>query len=97
MKPTRSNDERFTSQFTGAASHLPGLNAKPLKFVPFSKFPICYKDVSFWHPDRFHDNDLSEIVRSVAGDLAEDVKMLSSFTHPKTGRSSRLYRISYRY
>jgi hypothetical protein len=31
--------------------------------------------VSFWHPDTFHENDMSEIVREVAGDLAEDVKV----------------------
>ena len=34
--------------------------------------------------------------RSVAGDVAEDVSLLSSFQHPKTGRRSRCYRISYR-
>jgi len=89
-----SNDERFTSQFTKADTS-PG-GPKQIKFVPFSKYPICYKDVSFWHPDDFHENNLSEIVRGIAGDLVEDVKMVSSFTHPKTGRSSRCYRLSYR-
>ena len=34
--------------------------------------------------------------RSVAGDVAEDVSLLSCFQHPKTGRRSRCYRISYR-
>lgn len=34
-----SQDERFLSQFR------PG---EVSKFKPFSKYPICYKDVSFW-------------------------------------------------
>jgi len=88
-----SNDERFLGQFKGASAKKGG---KTVKFTPFSKYPLCYKDVSFWHPDSFHENDLSEIVREIAGDLAEDVKMIDSFTHPKTGRSSRCYRIAYR-
>ena len=32
----------------------------------------------------------------MAGDVAEDVSLLSCFQHPKTGRRSRCYRISYR-
>jgi phenylalanyl-tRNA synthetase alpha chain len=36
----RSKDTRFLSQFSEAA---------PIKrFVPFSKYPACFKDVSFW-------------------------------------------------
>ena len=85
-------DDRFLRQFRGAAAR----RGAPLKFAPFSKYPVCYKDVAFWHPDGFHDNDLSELVRSVAGDVAEDVTLLSSFQHPKTGRRSRCYRVSYR-
>lgn len=37
-----------------------------------------------------------EIVRSVAGDVVEDVKLVDEFTHPKTGRRSMCYRINYR-
>jgi len=37
-----------------------------------------------------------ELVREVAGDLVEDVKLTDSFTHPKTGRKSLCYRINYR-
>ena len=36
-----STDERFLSQFQ---------EDKVTKFVPFSKFPSCYKDVAFWIP-----------------------------------------------
>lgn len=35
-------------------------------------------------------------MRSVAGDLVETVELKEQFTHPKTGRTSHLYRIVYR-
>ncbi len=37
------------------------------------------------------------MVRSVAGDLVESVKLLDAFKHPKTGRESHCYRILYRH
>jgi len=43
-----------------------------------------------------HDNDLCDLVRDVAGDVVEDVKMIDSFTHPKSNRISLCYRINYR-
>lgn len=88
-----SQDLRFLSQFA---------DGKPIrKFAPFSRYPECYKDVSFWLPPRgsgnsFHENDVMEIVRSVAGDLVEDVRLADEFTHPKTQRESKCYRINYR-
>ncbi|RZS27240.1 hypothetical protein BHM03_00060679 [Ensete ventricosum] len=44
-----------------------------VKFKPFSKFPPCYKDISFWISDSFTENNLCEVVRGVAGDLVEEV------------------------
>lgn len=85
-------DERFTSQFKGASAS----GRRDLKFVPFSKYPMCYKDVSFWHPPALHDNDVAEVVRAVCGDLVEDVQVVDSFVHPKTERHSRCFRICYR-
>lgn len=93
-----STDPRFLSQFT---------ENKITKFVPFSKYPACYKDVAFWLPSssnaaggntvgEFHENDMMEVVRDVAGDDAEDVRMIDEFTHPKTGRKSLCFRINYR-
>lgn len=35
-----SNDARFSDQFK---------HGKIKKFVPFSKYPACYKDISFWY------------------------------------------------
>jgi phenylalanyl-tRNA synthetase alpha chain len=80
------------------------------RFVPFSKYPACYKDVSFWlgstssaaggggkvSSQDFHENDVMEIVRDIAGNNVEDVKVIDQFTHPKTGRKSFCYRINYR-
>ncbi|CCM04583.1 uncharacterized protein FIBRA_06764 [Fibroporia radiculosa] len=83
-----SKDPRFLTQF--AAGEI-------TTFKPYSKYPPCYKDVSFWVPDTgLHDNDVFDLVRDTVGDLAEDVKMIDTFTHPKSHRTSRCYRINYR-
>jgi phenylalanyl-tRNA synthetase alpha chain len=37
-----------------------------------------------------------EIVRDVCGTVVEDVQLTDDFTHPKTGRRSKCYRINYR-
>lgn len=103
-----SQDERFLSQFAGVSDRPDTIK----RFVPFSKHPPCPKDVSFWLPlssssssssaaggnDRgaFHENDVMEIVRDVAGNDVEDVRLLDEFTHPATGRKSMAYRIVYR-
>ena len=97
-----SKDPRFLKQF----STMDAIN----RFAPFSKYPACYKDVSFWlrsssssagggirsNAQNFHENDVMEIVRDVGGDLVEDVKLFDEFTHPVSGRKSLCYRINYR-
>lgn len=94
-----SNDNRFLSQFK---------EGQIIRFVPFSKHPTCYKDVSFWvqgsspagglarTAPAFHENDLMEVVREECGSLVEDVRLIDEFTHPGTGRRSICYRINYR-
>lgn len=117
-----SQDERFLNQFS---------EGKITCFEPFSKYPPCYKDISFWvrpspagaspvgaesssgaaaaaggdskkaspaetQPAAFHENDIMEIVRDVAGTLVEDVKLVDEFVHPKNGKKSLCYRINYR-
>ncbi|XP_034679782.1 phenylalanine--tRNA ligase, chloroplastic/mitochondrial-like isoform X2 [Vitis riparia] len=59
-----STDERFTSQFSKGQLGV--------KFKPFSKYPPCYKDMSFWINESFTENNLCEVVRGVAGDLVEE-------------------------
>ena len=97
-----SKDPRFLSQFS---------SMKSIKtYIPFSKHPACYKDVSFWlrsssssaggglkaTAQNFHENDFMEVVRDVGGDLVEDVKLADEFVHPMSGRKSLCYRINYR-
>ncbi len=85
--------------FVCACYHLVFTRVFSLCFVTccFCRYPAVWKDVSIWlPPDGLHDNDVFEHVRAIAGDLVESVMMQSSFTHPKSGRVSRLYRIMYR-
>ncbi|KZZ95171.1 Phenylalanyl-tRNA synthetase, class IIc, mitochondrial [Ascosphaera apis ARSEF 7405] len=89
-----SEDQRFLNQFQAG---------KVTRFLPFSKQPVCYKDVAFWIPSEdasgtqsFHENDIMEIVRDIGGKQVEDVQLIDQFTHPKTGRKSCCYRINYR-
>ena len=63
-----STDPRFLSQFS---------ENKITPFKPYSKYPACFKDVSFWAPEGgLHENDFCDLVRDIAGDLAEDVKIV---------------------
>ncbi|KJE89049.1 phenylalanyl-tRNA synthetase [Capsaspora owczarzaki ATCC 30864] len=90
-----STDSRFVSQFSEAAALNPGANA--VKFQEFSRFLSRSKDTTFWLPSSgFEDNDFFELVRSIASDLVENVQMIDSFVHPKTGRTSKCFRVTYR-
>ncbi|XP_075521029.1 phenylalanine--tRNA ligase, chloroplastic/mitochondrial isoform X1 [Primulina tabacum] len=82
-----TNDQRFTSQFSKGQLGV--------KFKQFSKYPPCYKDVSFWISDAFTENNLCEIIRGVAGDLVEEVTLIDNFTNKK-GMTSHCYRVAYR-
>lgn len=87
-----SKDTRFLNQFKFNQF---------TKFQPFSKYPACYKDLSFWLPikdgvnQEIHDNDFIELVRNVAEDVVEDVRLIDEFTNKK-GKKSKCYRINYR-
>ncbi len=66
-----SKDPRFLSQFS---------SGKIATFKPFSKYPPCYKDVSFWVRDSgLHENDFCDVVRDTAGDFVEDVELVCRF------------------
>mmetsp|Transcript_22527 Transcript_22527/g.43021 ORF Transcript_22527/g.43021 Transcript_22527/m.43021 type:complete len:470 (+) Transcript_22527:197-1606(+) len=96
-----TEDERFHSQFQ---------SGEIVKFKSYSKYPPVFKDIAFWtasagrdeetsrgkNSNEFVENDFFDLVRSTAGDLVERIELIDAFTHPKTGRSSRCYRISYR-
>lgn len=62
-----------------------------------SQFPSCVNDISFWIPEGYNCNDFYDLVRTIAGDLAEHVALIDEFIHPKTQRRSHCYRINYRH
>jgi phenylalanyl-tRNA synthetase alpha chain len=82
-----TQDERFTGQF--AAGQI-------TKFVSYSKYPPCLKDIAFWLPDLYVENDFFELARGIAGDLIESMELIDEFTNKKTNRTSKCYRITYR-
>eukprot|EP00850_Spirogloea_muscicola_P001547 SM000005S17344 [mRNA] locus=s5:1509270:1512551:- [translate_table: standard] len=104
-----SNDKRFTSQFKvgqavskfkpfskNAIATQVDLVAPDLsRLLVSTQYPPCYKDMSFWISDAFTENNLCEVVRGVAGDLVEQVKLIDDFTNKK-GMTSHCYRITYR-
>ncbi|KAM9839800.1 phenylalanine--tRNA ligase, mitochondrial isoform 1-T3 [Aulostomus maculatus] len=89
-----SEDERFLKQFRVESIH------QPVCFQPLSKYPPFHNDISFWLPPdpvTYSRNDFYDMVRSIGGDLVEEVSLVDEFTHPKTGRRSHCYRIIYRH
>ncbi|XP_050399549.1 phenylalanine--tRNA ligase, mitochondrial isoform X1 [Patella vulgata] len=86
-----SNDIGFTSQFDVDNA------ATPITYKPVSNFPHCINDISFWVPEGFQSNDFYDLVRTVGGDLIEQVNHTDDFIHPKTNRRSHCYRIMYRH
>lgn len=81
-----SEDPRFLSQFN---------SNKIITFKPYSKYPACYKDISFWINSNFASKDMLDIIRTLGGDIIEKVDLLDQFTN-KNGKQSQTYRIIYR-
>lgn len=81
-----STDPRFTNQFSAG---------NITKFKPYSKYEMCYKDVSFFISGKFSYNDLCVIARDEDPDnIIESIVLLDEFT--KKNRTSHCYRITYR-
>lgn len=81
-----SADPRFLSQFTAG---------EITTFKPYSRYPPCYKDFSFWIPSTgkaFHENDFCEAVRGIAGDLVEGVELVRAL-RTEGGRSQLISRV----
>ena len=90
-----SRDDRFLSQFA--------TDSPTRRFVPFSKYPSCPRDVAFWTRGisspadaSFHENDVMQVIRDIGGDLVEHVQLVDEFQHPESGRRSLCYNVSYR-
>lgn len=88
-----SRDSGFLHQFK-----VDDLNQQ-ITYKPISQYPQCLNDISFWLPEDkvFHSNDFYDLVRSVGGDIIEQVVHVDEFKHPKTGKTSHCYRIIYRH
>lgn len=84
-----SDNQRFLDQFQAG---------KITKFKPFSKYPICYKDFTFWLPQKggFEENELCEVVRNIGGDLIEKVACIDTYEDKKKGKTSKCFRIFFR-
>lgn len=81
-----SADKRFLDQFS---------QGQITKFKPFSRYEICYKDVSFFLSPQFSYNDLCVIARDEDPDnLIESIILVDEFI--KKGRKSQCYRVTYR-
>jgi phenylalanyl-tRNA synthetase alpha chain len=69
------------------------------KFVEVSKYPPVIRDISFIVEKDFAPNDYFDLVRDVAGDLAEQVELLDEYENgDKFGKDKKsyAYRIIYR-
>ena len=68
-----------------------------VSFQPFGKQPTNVKDMSFWVPEGYHENDFYDLARNVGGDLVEQVELIDDFVHPKHQQRSHCYRVTYRH
>eukprot|EP01133_Synstelium_polycarpum_P014234 gene14234-16796_t len=95
-----TEDPRFHNQFKGVDKQpnaLSNIDIRNVRFQSYSKYPSCFKDITFWLPATgFHENSLYEFLRGVGGDLIENVSLIDEFKHPKNGKVSHCYRINYR-
>jgi phenylalanyl-tRNA synthetase alpha chain len=57
--------------------------------------------LSFWLPEdheaEYSENDFYDLVRTIGGDLVEQVELVDSFFHPKKKLTSHCYRLYYRH
>lgn len=88
-----SKDTGFLNQFKTDDTN------QKITYIPISQYPQCINDISFWLPENgeFSSNDFYDMVRTIGGDLVEQVSLVDDFKHPKTGRTSHCYRIVYRH
>lgn len=62
---------------------------------PISKFPKKVNDMSMWLPENnenYSVNDFYDLVRTVAGDIIEQVELFDDFYNPKTNRRSHAFK-----
>ena len=91
-----SNDSGFLNQFVTNDTK------SKITYTAISKHPQCVNDISFWVPTshegyEFCKNDFYDLIRTIGGDLIEQVECFDEFFHPKKLRQSQSYRIVYRH
>lgn len=86
-----SKDSGFLSQFAFDDSN------RSIQYKPISVYPQCINDLSMWMDKIIIDPlDFCDLVRSIGGDLIEQVVLIDQFYHQKKQRHSQTYRIIYR-
>jgi phenylalanyl-tRNA synthetase alpha chain len=86
-----TNDSGFLSQFAFDDSTC------DVRYKPISVYPQCINDLSMWMGEKILDpSDFFDFVRSIGGDLIEQVLLVDEFYHEKKQRHSQTYRIIYR-
>lgn len=87
-----SSDTGFLNQF------ITDNVAAKINYKIISHYPQCTNDISFWLPGSdYSSNDFYDLVRSIGGDIIEQVSLVDEFCHPKSGKISHCYRIVYRH
>lgn len=90
-------DDRFLRQYSQAYR----TETLPV-FRPYSRNPPVSRDISFYVDEpttekgEFQEPEFIEILEQLSRDYIEDVKLLSTYVHPKNGRRSLCYRVTYR-
>ncbi|GBE60832.1 phenylalanine-tRNA ligase [Babesia ovata] len=91
------DDERFLRQYRDFHRY----GTMPI-FKPYSRNPAVVRDISFYldgadaTKQAFDEVDFRGILEELSREYVEDVTQLSEFVHPKTGRRSLCYRVTYR-
>ena len=83
-----TEDERFHKQFA---------SGEVIEFVPYSKYPESKRDISFWVPDNYHENEFYTIANEVAGGMIEEITEVDCYTNKKIGKTSYSYKFIYRH
>lgn len=86
-----TKDSGFLSQFAFDDSN------KTVEYKPISVYPQCINDLSMWmNTKQIDPSDFYDLVRTLGGDLIEQVMLIDEFFHKKKQKHSQTYRIIYR-
>ncbi len=70
-----------------------------LLLQPISKQPQVIFDVAFWLPESdnsaLQTSNINDLIRTIGGDLVEQVHLIDNFVHPNTQRRSHCYRFAH--